>query len=113
MTLNPAATRLVPPPEVSSQPAGRALTSKEVRYLLAGPDRDVRSSTLCGYAEQAPSCALVPSRRSRNAATPLHRPEDCEIGQSDNSVFIALTNNPARANLFGHIVRLIEDKVGG
>ena len=40
VTLNPAATRLVPPPEVSSQPAGRALTAKEVRYLLAGPDRE-------------------------------------------------------------------------
>jgi integrase/recombinase XerD len=40
VTLNPAATRLVPPPEVSSQPAGRALTVKEVRYLLAGPDRE-------------------------------------------------------------------------
>ena len=39
VTLNPAATRLVPPPEVSSQPAGRALTAKEVRYLLASPDR--------------------------------------------------------------------------
>lgn len=39
VTLNPAATRLVPPPAVSSQPAGRALTVKEVRYLLAGPDR--------------------------------------------------------------------------
>jgi site-specific recombinase XerD len=31
VTLNPAATRLVPPPEVSSQPAGRALTVKELR----------------------------------------------------------------------------------
>jgi site-specific recombinase XerD len=39
VTLNPATTRLVPPPEVSSQPAGRALAVKEVRYLLAGPDR--------------------------------------------------------------------------
>ena len=39
VALNPAATRLVPPPEVSSQPAGHALTAKEVRYLLAGPDR--------------------------------------------------------------------------
>ena len=40
VALNPAATRLVPPPEVSSQPAGRALTVKEVRYLLAGPNRE-------------------------------------------------------------------------
>jgi integrase/recombinase XerD len=38
VTLNPAVTKLVAPPEVSSQPAGCALTIKEVRYLLAGPD---------------------------------------------------------------------------
>lgn len=39
ITLNPASTKLVPPPEVPSEPAGRALTPKEVRYLLSGPDR--------------------------------------------------------------------------
>ncbi len=38
--LNPASTKLVSPPELPSEPAGRALTSKEVRYLLSGPDRD-------------------------------------------------------------------------
>jgi integrase/recombinase XerD len=38
--LNPASTKLVSPPELSSEPAGRALTSKEVRYLLSGPDRE-------------------------------------------------------------------------
>ena len=37
--LNPASTRLVTPPELPSEPQGRALTSKEVRYLLSGPDR--------------------------------------------------------------------------
>jgi site-specific recombinase XerD len=36
---NPASTRLVPPPEVADEPSGRALTAKEVRYLLSGPDR--------------------------------------------------------------------------
>jgi site-specific recombinase XerD len=36
---NPALTRLVPPPEVPDEPSGRALTAKEVRYLLSGPDR--------------------------------------------------------------------------
>jgi integrase/recombinase XerD len=36
---NPASTRLVPPPQLPTAPAGRALTSKEVRNLLAGPDR--------------------------------------------------------------------------
>ena len=37
--LNPASTKLVAVPEVPSEPSGRALTSKEVRYLLSGPDR--------------------------------------------------------------------------
>jgi integrase/recombinase XerD len=38
--LNPASTKLVSPPELPSEPAGRALTAKEVRYLLTGPDRE-------------------------------------------------------------------------
>ena len=37
--LNPASTKLVPPPELPTEPSGRALTAKEVRYLLSGPDR--------------------------------------------------------------------------
>lgn len=39
ISLNPASTKLVAVPEVPDEPAGRALTSKEVRYMLAGPDR--------------------------------------------------------------------------
>jgi integrase/recombinase XerD len=38
--LNPASTKLVMPPELPSDPAGRALSAKEVRYLLSGPDRE-------------------------------------------------------------------------
>jgi integrase/recombinase XerD len=38
--LNPASTKLVSPPELPSESAGRALTAKEVRYLLSGPDRE-------------------------------------------------------------------------
>ena len=40
VALNPASTKLVSPPELPSKPAGRALTAKEVRYLLSGPDRE-------------------------------------------------------------------------
>jgi integrase/recombinase XerD len=40
VALNPASTKLVSPPELSSEPAGRALSAKEVRYLLSGPDRE-------------------------------------------------------------------------
>lgn len=38
--LNPASTKLVTPPELPTEPRGRALTPKEVRYLLSGPDRN-------------------------------------------------------------------------
>jgi len=38
--LNPASTKLVSPPEPPSEPAGRALSAKEVRYLLSRPDRE-------------------------------------------------------------------------
>jgi site-specific recombinase XerD len=37
--LNPAATKLVPVPAATEDLKGRALMAKEVRYLLAGPDR--------------------------------------------------------------------------
>lgn len=39
LPLNPASTKLVSPPELPTEPAGRALTVKEVRYLLSGPDQ--------------------------------------------------------------------------
>jgi integrase/recombinase XerD len=38
--LNPASTKLVTPPQLPAEPAGRALSAKEVRYLLSGPDRE-------------------------------------------------------------------------
>jgi integrase/recombinase XerD len=40
VALNPASTKLVTPPELPTEPSGRALNSKEVRYLLTGPDRE-------------------------------------------------------------------------
>jgi integrase/recombinase XerD len=40
VALNPASTKLVTPPELPTEPSGRALTSKEVRHLLTGPDRE-------------------------------------------------------------------------
>lgn len=36
---NPAATELVPPPRLADDQVGRALTPKQVMYLLAGPRR--------------------------------------------------------------------------
>jgi site-specific recombinase XerD len=35
----PASTKLVSPPALAAEPAGRALTALEVGYLLSGPDR--------------------------------------------------------------------------
>jgi integrase/recombinase XerD len=40
VAINPASTKLVSPPELPTEPAGRALTAKEVRYLLSGPNRE-------------------------------------------------------------------------
>jgi len=40
VALNPASTKLVSPPELPTEPAGRALTAKEVRYLLSSPNRE-------------------------------------------------------------------------
>lgn len=37
---NPALAKLVPPPAVSEDLRGRALTTREVRYVLSGPDRE-------------------------------------------------------------------------
>jgi integrase/recombinase XerD len=41
LTRNPALSKLVPPPAVPDDLSGRALTSKEVRYLLRGPNREM------------------------------------------------------------------------
>jgi secreted PhoX family phosphatase len=43
-------------------------------------------------------------------ATPLDRPEDCEVHPLDGTLYVALTNNAAHGNFHGQIVRLIEDK---
>ena len=40
VVLNPASTKLVTPPELPTEPAGRALAAREVRHLLTGPDRE-------------------------------------------------------------------------
>jgi site-specific recombinase XerD len=39
VSLNPASTRLVPPPPVADALAGRALVAKEARQLFSSPDR--------------------------------------------------------------------------
>jgi site-specific recombinase XerD len=61
VTLNPASTKLVSPPELPSEPAGRALMVKEVRYLLSGPDRE--------KPEGARDYALITSRGSAGSGS--------------------------------------------
>lgn len=54
---------------------------------------------------------LVHARVAARAlgATPLDRCEDCEVHPLDGSVYVALTNSAGHGNLYGHILRLIED----
>ena len=47
--LNPASSQLVPPPPVPEEQAGRALTIREARLLLAAPDK----STVAGARDYA------------------------------------------------------------
>ncbi len=43
-------------------------------------------------------------------ATPLDRTEDCEVHPLDGSLYVALTNSRHHGNLFGQVVRLVEDR---
>lgn len=45
VTLKLASTKLVSPPELPSKPTGRALSAKEVRYLLLEPNREKAEGT--------------------------------------------------------------------
>lgn len=61
-----------------------------------------------GFKSQAE--VLVETRRAAAAAgaTPMDRPEDCEVHPKDGSIYIAFTNNSNHGNSYGQIVRLVE-----
>lgn len=52
---NPASSKLVPPPKAPAHLTGRALSERDVRYLLAGPDR----STPAGARDYALMLLMV------------------------------------------------------
>jgi uncharacterized protein len=66
-----------------------------------------------GFKTQAE--VLMETRRAAAAvgATPMDRPEDCEIHPLDGSVYIAFTNNMNHGNAYGQIVRLVENADDG
>lgn len=60
---------------------------------------------------QSQADVLIETRAVAKAlgATPLDRCEDCEVHPRDGSLYVALTNNTKHGNLYGHLVRLVED----
>lgn len=61
-----------------------------------------------GFKNLAQVVQDAPRAAKALGATPLDRPEDCEIHPLDGSVYLALTNNKEHGNFFGQIVRLVE-----
>jgi secreted PhoX family phosphatase len=62
-----------------------------------------------GFSSQG--AVLLDARKAAAAlqATPLDRPEDCEVHPLDGSLYLALTYSARHGNLFGQVVRLLED----
>jgi hypothetical protein len=68
-----------------------------------------RALQAAGFSSQGE--VLVRTREAAAAvrATPIDRPEDCEVHPGDGSLYVALTNNERHGNFYGQILRLIED----
>jgi secreted PhoX family phosphatase len=85
--------------------ANNNLANKTVRVTHAtDPARD-RTIT---FSDQGTILMHCREAAKLLEATPLDRPEDCEVHPRDGSVYIAMSNNQRRANFHGQIVRLIE-----
>lgn len=76
---------------------------KPLDLARSRPLRDV------GFVTQAEVMVRCRDAAKAVGATPLDRPEDCEIHPLDKSLYVALTNNASHGNFWGQILRLIED----
>lgn len=63
-----------------------------------------------GYRTQGKVLMYTQYAAAELRATPLDRTEVCTIHPLDGSLYIALTYNLTHGNVYGHIVRLLEDK---
>jgi len=68
-----------------------------------------RSLASAGFKDQADVLMRCREAAAAIKATPIDRPEDCEVHPLDGALYVALTNNKKHGNLFGQIVRLLED----
>jgi secreted PhoX family phosphatase len=62
-----------------------------------------------GFTDQADVLMRCRDAAKAIGATPLDRPEDCEVHPLDGTLYVALTNNLDHGNYYGQIVRLIEE----
>jgi secreted PhoX family phosphatase len=62
-----------------------------------------------GFKDQADVLMRCRDASKAVKATPIDRPEDCEVHPLDGTLYVALTNNKQHGNLYGQIIRLLED----
>jgi secreted PhoX family phosphatase len=63
-----------------------------------------------GYKTPAKVIMYTRDAAATLGATPLDRPEVCKVHPRDGSLYVALTYNTLHGNLFGQIIRLLEDE---
>jgi secreted PhoX family phosphatase len=62
-----------------------------------------------GLESQADVLLHAPAAAAALGATPLDRTECCAIHPADGTLYVALTYNAAHGNLYGQVLRLVED----
>ena len=68
-----------------------------------------RALQAAGFSSQGEVMVRTREAAAAVKATPIDRPEDCEVHPRDGSLYVALTNNDRHGNFYGQILRLIED----